>query len=431
MPSTYSPRLRFELQATGENRSTWGTKANNVFRRVEDSIAGYSTISVANTNYTLTVQNGTEDEAREAVINITGTWTAARTITVPDVEKMYIMRNATTGGFAMTVANSSTSVSVTNGEVALIITDGVNIQKWGNKEQLPLAGGTMTGVLNMGSQKITSLANGTAATDAVNFSQLSQAVPIGTMFDYGGSVAPTNYLLCFGQAISRTTYADLFAVIGTTFGAGNGSTTFNVPDFRGRVSVGTDNMGGSAANRVTTAGSGINGAAAGQSGGSQNTSLITGNIPSHNHTFSDTSSSAGGHSHTFSDTTSSAGSHNHTFSDTTSSGGVHAHTFNFISSSSIAALPLTSGGESFGEAVRTGGTPRSGTISINDSSSHTHTVSGTTSTAAAHTHSVSGTTSTVSGHTHSVSGTTSSTGSGDAFPNMQPSLIVNKIIKVL
>jgi len=50
--------------------------------------------------------------------------------------------------------------------------------------------------------------------------------------------APTGWLLCNGDAVSRTTYADLFAVIGTTYGSGNGSTTFNVPDFRGRVPAG-------------------------------------------------------------------------------------------------------------------------------------------------------------------------------------------------
>jgi microcystin-dependent protein len=57
--------------------------------------------------------------------------------------------------------------------------------------------------------------------------------PLGTINAFGGSTAPEGWLLCQGQAISRTTYADLFAVIGTAFGAGDGSTTFNVPDLRG------------------------------------------------------------------------------------------------------------------------------------------------------------------------------------------------------
>lgn len=62
--------------------------------------------------------------------------------------------------------------------------------------------------------------------------------PTGAIMDYGGSSAPSGWVLCNGSAISRTTFSALFAVIGTTYGAGDGSTTFNVPDLRGRVSVG-------------------------------------------------------------------------------------------------------------------------------------------------------------------------------------------------
>ena len=63
-------------------------------------------------------------------------------------------------------------------------------------------------------------------------------VPIGTILDFAAATAPTGYLVCDGSAVSRTTYAALFAVIGTTWGAGNGSTTFNIPDFRGRTAIG-------------------------------------------------------------------------------------------------------------------------------------------------------------------------------------------------
>lgn len=63
-------------------------------------------------------------------------------------------------------------------------------------------------------------------------------VPIGAVQQFAGAVAPTKYLLCNGQAVSRTTYKTLFDVIGTIYGAGDGSTTFNVPDFQNRVPVG-------------------------------------------------------------------------------------------------------------------------------------------------------------------------------------------------
>lgn len=70
----------------------------------------------------------------------------------------------------------------------------------------------------------------------------SNIIPIATIMPYAGSTAPTKYLICDGSAISRTTYATLFNVIGTTYGDGNGSTTFNLPNLKGKVPVGLDSM---------------------------------------------------------------------------------------------------------------------------------------------------------------------------------------------
>jgi microcystin-dependent protein len=63
---------------------------------------------------------------------------------------------------------------------------------------------------------------------------------IGSIYMYAGSTAPTGYLICDGQAVSRSTYSDLFSVIGTTYGSGDGSTTFNIPNLKGKVIVGVD-----------------------------------------------------------------------------------------------------------------------------------------------------------------------------------------------
>ena len=72
-------------------------------------------------------------------------------------------------------------------------------------------------------------------------------VPTGTVLAFAGSSAPSGFLLCDGRAVSRTTYTSLFSVIGTTYGSGDGSTTFNLPDMRGRVAVGSDaNLGAAA-----------------------------------------------------------------------------------------------------------------------------------------------------------------------------------------
>jgi hypothetical protein len=127
MPSTFSTKLRLELQATGENRTTWGSKANQVFNMIEASVAGVSTIAMGNTNHTLTTANGTADEARNAILICTGANTAVRTLTIPAVSKTYIIRNATTGGFAVTISNGTNSVSLSNGNWSLIWTDGTSI----------------------------------------------------------------------------------------------------------------------------------------------------------------------------------------------------------------------------------------------------------------------------------------------------------------
>lgn len=100
-------------------------------------------------------------------------------------------------------------------------------------------------------------------------------VLIGSMTPYAGFDVPTGWLLCYGQAVSRTTYALLFATIGIAYGAGDSSTTFNLPDKRGRVSVGKDDMGGSPANRVTVAISGISGTTLGAAGGDEHAQADT------------------------------------------------------------------------------------------------------------------------------------------------------------
>lgn len=106
----------------------------------------------------------------------------------------------------------------------------------------------MTGALDMNNFAIINVAPGTTTGSVAT---IAQASPLASVMDYAGPTPPAGWAFCAGQAISRTAYSDLFAIIGTTFGAGNGTTTFNLPDARGCVVAAVDTMGGSGAGRLT------------------------------------------------------------------------------------------------------------------------------------------------------------------------------------
>lgn len=111
---------------------------------------------------------------------------------------------------------------------------------------------------------------------------IKEAVPAGLIAPTGRAAAPTGWLMCNGQAVSRATYAELFNAIGTTYGAGDGSSTFNVPDLRGRVPVGEDGSAG----RLSASD------ARGNSGGEEKHTLTTAELAAHDHPM--VSSNAGG-----------------------------------------------------------------------------------------------------------------------------------------
>src|SRR6266536_4528152 len=197
-------------------------------------------------------------------------------------------------------------------------------------------------------------------------------IPLGVALPYFGGAAPSSaFAFPFGQAISRTTYANLFVLFATTYGAGDGATTFNIPDLRGYLLGGRDDMGGVAASRITVSGSGISGATLGAAGGAETVTLATGQMPAHNHTLNDA-----GHDHAVVDP-------------------AHSHGYN--SPLIAGVLSVTGGGATtMGGVAQTGGTTTG--ISINP-------------------------------NTTGIS--INNTGGGGAHQNMPPTRICNFIMRIL
>ncbi len=128
-------------------------------------------------------------------------------------------------------------------------------------------------------------------------SAISALMPAGTVVPYAGTSTPANWLLCAGQAVSRSTYSTLYSALGTTYGTGDGSSTFNLPDLRGRTVAGKDNMNGSAASRLTSgSAASIDGATLGTAGGAQEHTLTAAQsgLPAHSHTQGVVNNNSGG-----------------------------------------------------------------------------------------------------------------------------------------
>ncbi|MFK4720542.1 microcystin-dependent protein [Bradyrhizobium niftali] len=137
------------------------------------------------------------------------------------------------------------------------------------------------GVIIQGTPYLATYNNSQGAFYLQNFFGNPYGIPIGASVDFWGTTAPnSSFVLAYGQAISRTTYATLFSMFSTTYGAGDGTTTFNVPDCRGRVIAGKDDMGGSSASRLTSSYFGGTATSLGAIGGGESLALTAAQLPS-------------------------------------------------------------------------------------------------------------------------------------------------------
>lgn len=217
-------------------------------------------------------------------------------------------------------------------------------------------------------------------------------VPVGVVSDFAGSSAPEGYLICDGSSISRTTYSALFNAIGTNFGAGDGSTTFNLPDLRGRSSFGLSTVNINSQPNIS-----LN-----QTGGEMWHDLTTAEIPAHTHTDSGHSHSDSGHGH-------SDSGHGHAMYDPGHNHGSPDAGQGYVTAaSSTIGLVATSTNQAAFQAANTAG---SGTGASVDTSKAQITAGNAQITAGA--------------------ANNQNTGGGNAHNNMPPFIGLNKIIKAL
>ena len=381
MPSTYTSNGGIEKIGLGEKAGAWGTTTNTNFDIIDRLINGVGDITLSGTTHTLTTSDGSLSEGMYKVLVLGGSPSGTNTVTISpnDADKLYFVKNGTSQTATFT-QGSGANVSILAGDSAIIFADGAGsgaavtdltsglkvkgIKTSGSDDiDLDAAGGdfkfsvsdteilritnsssdviirpvvdekdiifqqrdgtevariedngtfnVVTGKLAINATAITSTADelnlldgGTSVGSSITIADTDGVVvndggtmksvpasdfkeyimPTGAVLPYAGSSAPTGFLLCYGQAISRSTYADLFSAISTTYGTGDGSSTFNVPDLRGRVAAGQDDMGGSSANRLTDQTGGLNGDTLGDTGGSETHTLTTAQMPAHTHT---------------------------------------------------------------------------------------------------------------------------------------------------
>jgi hypothetical protein len=233
MTATYTTRIRLTKQGTGDNDSTWGVVLNDeVIDLTDYAIAGYTTISLVAGDVSLTINDGATDQARSAMLELTGTLTGNRGVYLPtNISKSYIVKNDTSGAYSATVLiNGGTGSAIPQGASVIVFTDGTTVTPATDSTGLGL--GTAA-TLNFGTSINELIPVSSADTRYANVSS-DETITGAYTFTSTTSFNTTEVIASATQAYSKpVSVAVASSAVSLDFSTGNNFTTI----LNGNVSI--------------------------------------------------------------------------------------------------------------------------------------------------------------------------------------------------
>ena len=233
MTATYTTRIRLTKQGTGDNDSTWGVVLNDeVIELTDFALAGYTTISLAAGDVSLTINDGTADQSRSAMLELTGTLTGNRGVYLPtNISKSYIVKNDTSGAYSATVLiNGGTGSAIPQGSSVIVFTDGTTVTPATDSTGLGL--GTAA-TLNFGTSINELIPVSSADTRYANVSS-DETITGAYTFTSTTSFNTTKVIASATQAYSKpVSVAVASSAVSLDFSTGNNFTTI----LNGNVSI--------------------------------------------------------------------------------------------------------------------------------------------------------------------------------------------------